>query len=164
MKRSFATGVVLGAAVGLCALAVPSVSAAGSQAGRGATNAQVGIVIDGYCDTFTINVPSLGSGLPHTADGTHNLIAPCGSSEDYYDIGYAPGSINRPGGMTLTEVEDGYLVMYVFRLDGTWANYYDCTGTGTECAFLTGTWHYAAPDAMHDRRFGPHSSLPTPTK
>jgi hypothetical protein len=160
MKRSFATGAILGAAVGLCALAAPGTSAAGSQSLRGITNAQVGIVLDGYCDTFTVNVPSVGSGLPHTADGSHNLISTCGFTEDFYDIGYAPGSVNRPGGLTLTELEDGILVLYVLKLDGTWANYYDCTGTGQECLFLTGTWHYGAPAAMQDRRSGPRSSLP----
>ena len=156
MMRSFVAGVVLGAAVGLCALAVPSTSIAASQSNRVAPNATVGIVLDGYCDTMTVNVPSLGSGLPHTEDGTHNLINTCGFTEDFYDIGY----VAAPGGMNITEIEDGILVLYVFKFDGTWANYYDCTGTGTECLFLTGTWHFGAPAAMQDRRGGQPSSLP----
>ena len=156
MMRSLVTGVILGAVMGLCALVVPGTSAAASQANRVAPNATVGIALDGYCDTFTVHVPSVGSGLPHTEDGTHNLINPCGLTEDYYDIGYVTG----PGGLNITEIEDGFLVLYVFKFDGTWANYYDCTGTGTECLFLTGTWHFSAPAAMQDKRGGRPSSLP----
>ena len=159
MKRSFATGVVLGAAVGLCGLAAPSAFAGGSQSHRGITNATAGIALDGYCVTFTVNVPSVGSGLPHTADGTHNLVSSCGFTEDFYDIGYGVGSIDG-GVLNLTEMEDGILVLYVFKMNGTWANYYDCTGTGTECLFLTGTWHYGAPAAMQDKRMGQRSTLP----
>ncbi|MGH8212304.1 MAG: hypothetical protein ACREPP_03610 [Rhodanobacteraceae bacterium] len=160
MKRSFAMGAVLGVAVGVCALAVPGTSAAGSQSSRGIPNATVGIVLDGYCDTMTVNVPSLGSGLPRTEDGTHNLINTCGFTEDFYDIGY----VNGAGGMNITEIEDGILVLYVFKFDGTWANYYDCTGTGMECLFLTGTWHFGAPGAMQSRRPGQPSSLPVKAK
>ncbi|MBS0431196.1 MAG: hypothetical protein JSS21_02155 [Proteobacteria bacterium] len=159
MKTSFTTAVVLGAALGLCMLPAPNASAAGLQVNRGITNVTRGIVLDNYCDTFTVNVPSVGSGLPHTLDGVHNLVSTCGSTEDYYDIGYAPGSASRPGGMNITEIEGGILVLYVFKLDGTWANYYDCTGTGTECAYLTGTWHFSAPGAVQNKRPGQRSSL-----
>lgn len=154
MKRLSLAGAILGAVAGLGVMLAPSAFAAGSTSfnSKGLTpNITVTVALTGYCDTFTFHVPSVGSGLPHTLDGTHNLIDTCGGTEDYYDIGYTLGT------SAATEIESGILVLYIFRSDGTWSNYYDCTGTGTECHYLDGTWSITAAP-QHGKRPGASSA------
>ena len=161
MKRFYLIGAALGAVGGLCMLTAPTASAAGSPlfAVNGITpNTTVTITLTGYCDTFTLNVPSVGNGLAHSLDGTHNLIGPCGGTEDYYDIGWMAGGVAAAG-----EDEDGINVLYIFKNDGTWSNYYDCGFTapnGTECFFLSGTWTYGPQQVGPQGRRPGKSSLP----
>lgn len=117
-----------------------SLSFAGAKPAQAAT---VNIVFDGYCDGMSLNIPSAGSGLPGTVDGNHT-----GSCvTNYGDIGYKAGST-----IGTAENEDGTLVVYVLKTDHTWSNYYDCTGTGIECYYLSGTWSFGTPAAPDKKR------------
>lgn len=161
MKHFYLVGAVMGAVAGLCLLTTPTASAAGSPlfAATGITpNSTYNIALTNYCDTFTLYVPSLGNGSPHTLDGTHNRVVPCGLYEDFYDIGWVSGAVAG-----VAEIENaGLHVLYIFNFrNNTWSKYYDCgMNTGTECFDASGTFTYGPQQGGPQGERPGKSSLP----
>lgn len=141
MKRLYLAIAALAVALVLGAASVPSASAAPQNSVGFAAGHTYNIVFDGYCDGMTLNVPGYG-GAPYV-DGQHT-----GSCNGVYGlIGIMLG--NSVVVTDYTGIANGYMLMYKINANGTWSNWYDCSGSnaGQVCGFLTGTWSFGTPSA-----------------
>lgn len=137
MKRLYQLGALAGAAV--LGVAAASASAAPQNAHGVGANFPDGtytIALDGFCDVLTIVKPG-AAGTP----GVQSSDDPNCSPTNQFGAASSTGI-----GMAWEGTGTPSLVLVLAR-NGTWALYYDSTGTGVEGVFNSGTWSFVAPGA-----------------
>lgn len=134
--------IAIAAATALVSLgaAVPAFAAPTSPTGT------TTIMFDGFCDGFTMNLPSAGVGTAGTLDGTQ---AGCESNPIF---GTAGKPYDVSSGTEYVTLQT-YGIFTVIRANQTWTHYVLSGSLITE--LISGTWSFAAPGAP--RATGPSS-------